>query len=69
MSYLWHSAARFPILVLSKNQNREHRMAAYVIAEVEVHDPVPYEEYRRLIGPTLAKYGGWRRSRSRSLPD
>ena len=33
-------------------------MPAYIIAEVDVHDPVPYEEYRKLIGPTLAKYGG-----------
>lgn len=33
-------------------------MSAYVIAEVEVHDPAAYEEYRKLIGPTLAKFGG-----------
>jgi uncharacterized protein (DUF1330 family) len=33
-------------------------LPAYIIAEVDVHDPVPYEEYRKLIGPTLAKYGG-----------
>jgi uncharacterized protein (DUF1330 family) len=33
-------------------------MAAYVIAEVEVTDPVAYEEYRKLVPPTLAKYGG-----------
>ena len=33
-------------------------MTAYVIAEVEVTDPATYEEYRKLVPPTLAKYGG-----------
>ena len=33
-------------------------MAAYVIVQVDVKDPVRYEDYRRLVGPTLAKYGG-----------
>ena len=33
-------------------------MPAYIIAEVEVHDSAAYEEYRKLIGPTLAEYGG-----------
>lgn len=33
-------------------------MAAYVIAEVEVTDPVAYEEYRKLVAPTIAQYGG-----------
>ena len=33
-------------------------MAAYVVAEVEVTDPVAYEDYRKLVPPTLAKYGG-----------
>lgn len=33
-------------------------MAAYVIANVTVKDPVRYEDYRRLVSPTLAKYGG-----------
>lgn len=32
-------------------------MPAYLIAEVEVHDPKGYEEYRRLVGPSLQKYG------------
>jgi uncharacterized protein (DUF1330 family) len=31
---------------------------AYVIANVAVKDPVRYEDYRRLVGPTLSKYGG-----------
>lgn len=33
-------------------------MAGYVIAEVEVTDPVVYEEYRKLVPATIAKYGG-----------
>jgi uncharacterized protein (DUF1330 family) len=33
-------------------------MPAYVIAEVEVIDPIEYVEYRRLVLPTLASYGG-----------
>lgn len=33
-------------------------MSAYLIAEVEVRDPQGYEEYRKLVGPTLQKYGG-----------
>jgi uncharacterized protein (DUF1330 family) len=33
-------------------------MAGYVIADVNVLDPVKYEEYRKLVMPTLANYGG-----------
>ncbi|MBM3396396.1 MAG: DUF1330 domain-containing protein [Betaproteobacteria bacterium] len=33
-------------------------MAAYLISEVEVHNPQGYEEYRKLVGPSLAKYNG-----------
>lgn len=33
-------------------------MSAYVIANVTVKDPVRYEDYRRLVTPTLAKFGG-----------
>lgn len=33
-------------------------MPAYIIANIEVTDPVGYEEYRRLAGATLAAYGG-----------
>jgi uncharacterized protein (DUF1330 family) len=33
-------------------------MAAYVVAEVEVTDPVAYEEYRKLVPSTIARYGG-----------
>ena len=33
-------------------------MAAYVIVEIEIIDPVRYEEYRKLAGPTVLEYGG-----------
>ena len=33
-------------------------MAAYVIADVDVTDPAAYEEYRRLVPPIVAQYGG-----------
>ena len=33
-------------------------MAAYMIANINVTDPTGFEEYRRLVGPTIEKYGG-----------
>lgn len=33
-------------------------MAAYVIVNVEVHDAVRYEDYRKSVLATLAPYGG-----------
>ncbi|HWQ40253.1 MAG TPA: DUF1330 domain-containing protein [Burkholderiales bacterium] len=33
-------------------------MPAYLISEIEILDPEGYEEYRRLVKPTLDKYGG-----------
>jgi uncharacterized protein (DUF1330 family) len=33
-------------------------MAAYFIVDVTVEDPVAYEEYRKLVSPTLELYGG-----------
>ncbi len=33
-------------------------MSAYVFAEVEVTDPVAYEDYRRQVPAVIAKYGG-----------
>jgi len=33
-------------------------MPAYVIADIEVLDPVAYEEYKRLAGSTPAQFGG-----------
>jgi uncharacterized protein (DUF1330 family) len=33
-------------------------MSAYVIAEVEIHDPEAYKEYLRQTPQTIAQYGG-----------
>lgn len=33
-------------------------MPAYVIADIQVTDPVRYEEYKRLAAASIAKYGG-----------
>jgi uncharacterized protein (DUF1330 family) len=33
-------------------------MAAYVIGEIEVTDPVVYEEYRKQVPAVVARYGG-----------
>lgn len=33
-------------------------MAGYVIAEVDVHDARLFEEYRKLVPATIARYGG-----------
>ena len=33
-------------------------MAAYVIGEVDVMDPVAYEDYRKQVGAVVTKYGG-----------
>ena len=33
-------------------------MSAYVIVEIEVLDPVRYEEYKRLAPPSIAAFGG-----------
>jgi uncharacterized protein (DUF1330 family) len=33
-------------------------MAAYIIAEVEVQDAERYEDYKPMVPPTLAEYGG-----------
>ena len=33
-------------------------MSAYVIVEIDIIDPVGYEEYKKLAGATVEKYGG-----------
>ena len=33
-------------------------MSAYVIVEIEILDPVGYEDYKQLAGVTVEKYGG-----------
>jgi uncharacterized protein (DUF1330 family) len=33
-------------------------MPAYLISTIEITDPLGYEEYKKLVAPVLAKYGG-----------
>lgn len=33
-------------------------MAAYVIVQVDVTDPVRYEDYKRMVPPSIARFGG-----------
>jgi uncharacterized protein (DUF1330 family) len=33
-------------------------MPAYLVSTIDVRDPVGYENYRKLVPPILAKYGG-----------
>ena len=33
-------------------------MPAYVIVEIEIHDPVEYEEYKKLTPVSIAAYDG-----------
>ena len=33
-------------------------MAAYVVVQVDVTDPVRYEDYKRMVPASMAKYGG-----------
>jgi len=33
-------------------------VAAYIIAMVDVRDPVRYEDYRKMVLPTITAYGG-----------
>ncbi len=33
-------------------------MSAYIILEIDVHDPQTYEAYKKLSPPTIEKYGG-----------
>lgn len=33
-------------------------MSAYVVVSVDVHDPVKYDAYRRMVPATIEQYGG-----------
>ena len=33
-------------------------MAGYIIVEIDITDPVGYEQYKKLAGATVEKYGG-----------
>jgi uncharacterized protein (DUF1330 family) len=37
---------------------RESEMAGYLIANIEVKDPVKFEEYRQKVVPVIKKFGG-----------
>jgi uncharacterized protein (DUF1330 family) len=37
---------------------RSIRMSAYIIADVDIHDPVAYEPYRVMAAAAIAKHGG-----------
>lgn len=33
-------------------------MSAYVIVDLQIHDPVGYDAYRKVVGASLVPYGG-----------
>ena len=33
-------------------------MAAYILVQIEVQDPATYENYKKLVPPSIAAYGG-----------
>jgi hypothetical protein len=33
-------------------------MAAYIIVDIDIHDPETYEECKKLAPPSIAQYGG-----------
>lgn len=33
-------------------------MPAYIVVEVEVNDPVRYEDYKKMVPPSLKRFGG-----------
>ena len=33
-------------------------MPAYIVVQVDVHDPVKYESYKKLVPPSLEQFGG-----------
>jgi uncharacterized protein (DUF1330 family) len=51
--------AKFASRIRVKNHfSGDQVMPAYLISQIEVHDPVGYEQYRKLVPPSLGKYGG-----------
>ena len=41
-----------------RDRRYSENMAGYIIVEIDVTDPVGYEEYKKLAGATVEKYGG-----------
>jgi len=33
-------------------------MAAYIVVDIDIHDPVRYERYKEMATPTIGMYGG-----------
>lgn len=33
-------------------------MSAYIIVDIDIHDSAQYDQYRKLVSPTLTAYGG-----------
>jgi uncharacterized protein (DUF1330 family) len=44
--------------MMALTQRQGVKMAVYVIADIEVLDPVLFEEYRQKVPATIAAYGG-----------
>ena len=42
----------------AQDRRRSTPMAAYVIVQVDVKDPVRYEDYKKMVPPSLEKFGG-----------
>jgi uncharacterized protein (DUF1330 family) len=42
----------------AKVSPRRREMPAYIVVEVEVEDPVRYEDYKKMVPPSLAAFGG-----------
>ena len=47
-----------PLRLVKYNHIIGEKIAAYIIAEVEVLDPVMFEQYRAAVPATIAAYGG-----------
>jgi Domain of unknown function (DUF1330) len=45
-------------LALTGPSSRREQMSAYVIADIDVHDPETYREYTALVPGTLEPFGG-----------
>ncbi len=45
-------------MIYTRYTREETVMTAYVIVDIDVHDPVGYEEYKNLAPPAIAQYGG-----------
>jgi len=52
------TAAEFPNFNPSTLRPFNRAMPAYIIVEIEILDPVGYEEYKKLAGASVQKYGG-----------